>query len=199
MGFNAPPNWPASPAGWTPPDGWQPDPSWPPAPEGWQFWVDDTPPRNRRKVVVAALVGLALAMVAVSVGLNLLFNSDEPAAAASAPTSTAKSTTAKPTSRDDEPQIRAVVSMIEVARNSANSTLFNRQICAAANMHLTDAEMKAANASNGWATIEVGTVTVRGNAASAVITTTTTDRVNVETVQFIKEDGFWLLCQFKTD
>jgi hypothetical protein len=36
--FVPPPNWPATPAGWTPPEGWQPDPSWGPAPDGWEFW-----------------------------------------------------------------------------------------------------------------------------------------------------------------
>ncbi len=37
--FNAPPNWPPSPPGWSPESGWQPDPSWPPPPSNWQFWV----------------------------------------------------------------------------------------------------------------------------------------------------------------
>jgi RsiW-degrading membrane proteinase PrsW (M82 family) len=36
--FNAPPGWPAVPAGWQPPPGWQPDPSWPAAPADWEFW-----------------------------------------------------------------------------------------------------------------------------------------------------------------
>lgn len=42
--FNPPPNWPAPPAGWTPPPDWRPDPSWPPPPAGWQLWVADTEP-----------------------------------------------------------------------------------------------------------------------------------------------------------
>lgn len=37
--FQVPPNWPAAPAGWTPPAGWSADPAWGPAPDGWQFWV----------------------------------------------------------------------------------------------------------------------------------------------------------------
>jgi RsiW-degrading membrane proteinase PrsW (M82 family) len=36
--FNAPPGWPAVPAGWQPPPGWQPDPSWPAAPPDWEYW-----------------------------------------------------------------------------------------------------------------------------------------------------------------
>lgn len=38
--FNPPPNWPAPPPGWTPPEGWQPDPSWGPPPPGWNLWVE---------------------------------------------------------------------------------------------------------------------------------------------------------------
>ena len=39
MKFNPPPNWPQTPAGWTPPPGWEPDPSWPAPPFGWPLWV----------------------------------------------------------------------------------------------------------------------------------------------------------------
>lgn len=39
--FHAPPSWPPTPPGWTPPSGWRPDASWPPAPDGWVFWVDE--------------------------------------------------------------------------------------------------------------------------------------------------------------
>lgn len=42
--FNAPPNWPPPPPGWSPEPGWQPDPSWPPPPPGWQLWVPPMPP-----------------------------------------------------------------------------------------------------------------------------------------------------------
>jgi len=42
--FNAPPGWPTSPPGWTPPEGWLPDPAWPPAPPGWQWWSDEPQP-----------------------------------------------------------------------------------------------------------------------------------------------------------
>ena len=41
--FNAPPGWPASPPGWSPPSGWEPERSWPPAPPGWQWWIIDEP------------------------------------------------------------------------------------------------------------------------------------------------------------
>lgn len=39
MKFNAPPNWPRPPAGWSPPPDWEPDPSWPQPPPGWPLWV----------------------------------------------------------------------------------------------------------------------------------------------------------------
>jgi hypothetical protein len=39
--FNPPPNWPAPPPGWTPPQGWMPDPSWPAPPYGWPLWTED--------------------------------------------------------------------------------------------------------------------------------------------------------------
>lgn len=64
--FNPPPNWPAPPAGWTPPYGWQPDPSWPPPPAGWELWVivpDPAdhliPPQPAAPIPVAATVGRA--------------------------------------------------------------------------------------------------------------------------------------------
>jgi hypothetical protein len=41
--FNAPPGWPTSPPGWSPPSGWEPDRSWPPAPPAWQWWTIDEP------------------------------------------------------------------------------------------------------------------------------------------------------------
>jgi len=39
--FNPPPNWPALPAGFTPPAGWQPDPKWGGVPYGWPLWIDN--------------------------------------------------------------------------------------------------------------------------------------------------------------
>lgn len=51
--FNAPPNWPPPPPGWSPPPGWKPDPSWPPAPDGWRWWVPDVPTAGATTNVVA--------------------------------------------------------------------------------------------------------------------------------------------------
>ena len=48
--YNPPPNWPAPPAGWTPPR-LQPDPAWGPAPQGWKLWVDDRDWFLRHKVL----------------------------------------------------------------------------------------------------------------------------------------------------
>lgn len=36
--FCAPPSWPKSPGGWSPPKGWLPPLEFPRAPQGWQFW-----------------------------------------------------------------------------------------------------------------------------------------------------------------
>ena len=55
MRFNSPPNWPPSPPGWTPPPDWRPDPSWPPPPPGWQLWVDDTPPSNKKGLIIGGI------------------------------------------------------------------------------------------------------------------------------------------------
>jgi hypothetical protein len=43
--FNPPPNWPAVPAGWTPPPGWQPPADWPAPPKSWQLWTLAPEPR----------------------------------------------------------------------------------------------------------------------------------------------------------
>ncbi|GAB3144140.1 hypothetical protein GCM10027258_32210 [Amycolatopsis stemonae] len=39
--FNPPPNWPALPAGWSPPPGWQPPADWPAPPKFWQLWTPE--------------------------------------------------------------------------------------------------------------------------------------------------------------
>jgi hypothetical protein len=44
MVFNTPPNWPATPDGWTPPQGWGPNPAWGPPPHGWPLWIEAKAP-----------------------------------------------------------------------------------------------------------------------------------------------------------
>jgi len=74
MRFNPPPNWPPSPAGWTPPAGWSPDPSWGPTPAGWQLWVDDTSPtpsrgpKRRGRWIVPTAVGVVALLVGIGIG-----------------------------------------------------------------------------------------------------------------------------------
>lgn len=41
--FNAPPGWPPTPAGWTPPLGWTGNPAWPAPPPNWEWWISDGP------------------------------------------------------------------------------------------------------------------------------------------------------------
>jgi len=45
--FNPPPNWPAVPAGWTPPPDWQPPADWPAPPKFWQLWTVEPEPRTQ--------------------------------------------------------------------------------------------------------------------------------------------------------
>lgn len=49
MPFNAPPNWPTPPTGWTPGPDWTPPTEWGPAPDGWDFggWQPTEPPSSR--------------------------------------------------------------------------------------------------------------------------------------------------------
>jgi hypothetical protein len=60
--FNPPPNWPAVPAGWTPPPNWQPPADWPPAPPAWPFWIAEPTPAA---APVGPLVSAPVAAVAV--------------------------------------------------------------------------------------------------------------------------------------
>ena len=65
--FNAPPGWPAVPAGWSPPPGWQADRTWPAAPTGWHFWI---PADSGADLVLAwpeAELGIMSARAAVGV------------------------------------------------------------------------------------------------------------------------------------
>ncbi len=74
--FNPPPGWPVPP-GWTPPEGWDPDPSWPPAPPGWQFWIEQPPPRpdrSRTGLIAGGAVGALLLVVALTVGIRALMD-----------------------------------------------------------------------------------------------------------------------------
>ncbi len=65
--FNAPPNWPKTPQGWTPPANWKPDPAWGEPPHGWQLWVEDEPKKKswvgRHKVLTT--LGIIVAFIIV--------------------------------------------------------------------------------------------------------------------------------------
>ena len=69
MKFNPPPNWPASPEGFTPGPDWAPDPALPPPPPGWQLWVEDGVPlpgettqsqRHHKQATTSFFVGVAV-------------------------------------------------------------------------------------------------------------------------------------------
>lgn len=74
MQWVAPPNWPATPVGFEPPQGWQPDPTWPAPPQGWQFWqpvgvdVHAGLPWYRRKRWITAGVIAAVVLVIIIIG-----------------------------------------------------------------------------------------------------------------------------------
>lgn len=79
MRFNPPPNWPASPPGWTPPPGWEPDPSWPAPPPGWQLWVSDgvgayaAPGQAKPKRTQWIIGGIVAVLVIAGAGVGLFF------------------------------------------------------------------------------------------------------------------------------
>lgn len=56
--YNAPPTWPAPPAGW------QPDLSWPPALPGWVFWLPDESPDARKPAAKGSAVVIATRVTA---------------------------------------------------------------------------------------------------------------------------------------
>ena len=69
MKFNPPPNWPASPEGFTPAPDWVPDPSLPAPPPGWQLWVEDDvvlpgeatdAARHHRQAILSFWVGVGV-------------------------------------------------------------------------------------------------------------------------------------------
>jgi FKBP-type peptidyl-prolyl cis-trans isomerase len=91
--FNPPPNWPALPPGWTPPQGWVPDPSWPAPPAGWPLWTADPgaaktvagsgarmsrrQPGQRKRRIWPGVAAVAVAVALVAGGLvYLLLPSD---------------------------------------------------------------------------------------------------------------------------
>lgn len=75
MRWNPAPGWPAAPPGFVPPPGWAPDPTWPPAPEGWQLWVPIEPPKPRRALTIAVVVGVMVLVLFVvgAAGLAVRF------------------------------------------------------------------------------------------------------------------------------
>jgi hypothetical protein len=60
--WQAPPNWPWTPPGWTPPPGWQPPPDWPEPPQGWQWWQRIRRTRWQR-LRLALLIGFAVVIL----------------------------------------------------------------------------------------------------------------------------------------
>jgi hypothetical protein len=55
--WQAPPEWPAVPSGWSPPAGWQPDPSWPAAPPDWVWWVKAPELPRWKPPLTATMIG----------------------------------------------------------------------------------------------------------------------------------------------
>lgn len=217
MRFNPPPNWPPPQDGWVPSPGWTPDPSWPPPPPGWQLWIDDEapsgglpggnappPPANPqggpwpsaatsppgsaspqtpRKFVIglaaAAAVILAIGVTAVIIAFQ---RSDPP--------------------KSDEDQIRDTLNALADAYNDSDFDTYVTHFCPMERSGLGDAsELRQDRSDTGRLDFEVISIDVTGDTAKVTATATVEneDDPDTETVDFVKEDGRWMLLLFEDE
>jgi hypothetical protein len=184
MRFNPPPNWPASPPGWTPPPGWQPDPSWPPPPPGWQLWAPEQKPRRRGLIaglVVGGVVVVAVIVYLVAVLALRVWGSGQ---------------RLPPT---DEERIRSVVAGFSDAWNDSDFTKFKAYFCGKSlkgtNAPTADKFSKQ-RGDDGRITIHVISVKVTGETATAELVEKY-DKKSLSTEEnlpFVLENGEWKAC-----
>jgi hypothetical protein len=187
MRFNPPPNWPPVPPGWTPPPGWQPDPSWPPPPQGWQLWVSEGSPPRRKNLLILGSLAATLLLVAGAVIAAVLLRSDSGSSTAtSTPTSVSKQT-------DDE-QIKDAVAKFEQAWNDRNFDGFKPILCEEMrnDSEFNEEDFLDARGDSGRMTLDVESIEVNGDSATASITH---DGEDADDVDFVREDGAWKWCK----
>lgn len=200
MRFNPPPNWPPPQDGWVPSPGWTPDPSWPPPPSGWQLWIDDetlpagptggvaAPPPGRlgppgRRTFVVGLAAVAAVIVAVGVAALILV----PQTAADPP-------------KSDEDQIREVLSGVVEAYNNADFNKYVSYFCPSERSGLGDAsQLRQNRADTGRLSFDDISIDVTGDTAKVTATATVEneDEPDTQTVDFVKEDGRWMMLLFE--
>ena len=179
--YNPPPNWPPPPPGWTPSPGWLPDPAWPPLPPGWQLWVPDSAPRNRKGLIIGAGVAvLALAAIVAGVLVVVLgvFLDRE----------------AKPS---DEQQIRQVFARGQDAWNDSDFEEFRDITCAAAVLgEESESHFRETRDQLGRVEIIVESVQVSGDKATAAVSQHFENDFDLDSDQYpvVREGGRWKMC-----
>lgn len=207
MRFNPPPNWPPPQDGWVPGPGWTPDPSWPPPPAGWQLWIDDetpsegptggaatSPPGHQglpgsprppgpRKFVIG-LAAFAAVIVALGVATLIIVSQK-----ADAP-------------KSDEDQIRAALSGLVEAYNNSDYDTYVSHICPSERSGLADAsELKQDRSDTGRLSFDDISIDVTGDTAKVTATATVEneEEPDTQTVDFVKEDGRWMMLFFEAN
>jgi hypothetical protein len=187
MRFNPPPNWPPVPPGWTPPPGWRPDPSWPPPPPGWQLWVADggSSPGRKNGLIVGGLAAVLLLVVAGVIAVVLLRSPSDTTATKSTQTSAQKT---------DEQQIEGAVKAFEDAWNDRNFDGFKPILCKAmqSDKQFNEEDFLDARSDSGELTLDVQSVQVNGDSATATVTHEGEDEDDID---FVREDGSWKWCK----
>ena len=182
MRFNSPPNWPAAPPGWVPPPDWRPDPSWPPPPPGWQVWVDDTPPSNKKGLIIGAVAAAPVVIVGAVIAVSI-FTKDSP-----------QGTVSKPTKSDEE-QITDVVEKFQDAWNGSDFDAVKPIVCESAQKDAEFNETDFLDSREGSDDLDLSVthVDVDGDDATATVEN---ENKNPDDITFARENGEWKWCEF---
>jgi|KBSSwiStaDraftv2_1062776.scaffolds.fasta_scaffold03010_6 major membrane immunogen (membrane-anchored lipoprotein) len=186
MRFNSPPNWPPAPPGWTPPPDWRPDPSWPPPPPGWQLWVDDTPPSNKKGLIIGGIAAALVVIIGVVLAIAI-FSKDSPEVTVSKPTTTTHS------KADDEDEIKDVVKDYESAWNDEDFDGFEPIVCEKIkdDEEFNETDFLKARQRNGEYDLVVKDVDVNDDKATASVEN---GNNSPDDIDFVREDGKWKWC-----
>jgi hypothetical protein len=186
MRFNPPPNWPPTPPGWTPPPGWQPDPSWPPPPPGWQLWVSEASSGRKNGLIIGGLVAVLLLVVAAVITVVVLRSPSDG--------TTTKSTQTSASQKTDDEQIEDAVKAFEKAWNDRDFDGFKPILCAEmrSDKEFNEEDFLDARGESGELSLDVESVQVDGESATATVTR---DGEDADDVDFVREDGSWKWCK----